>query len=89
MKRRSLLAKKIQDFRTGKMRLQTDRKFQQIKIKQLKEYNVDVYSPNHFHHYSYYNWPRYTNAVFRNEEDHIYNKLLRSSYNIFNAPDHH
>ena len=54
MKRRRLLAKKIQEFyngvsmkRAGKMRLQTDREFQQTKFRQLnKEYNVDMYSTN-------------------------------------------
>ena len=47
------------------------------------------YYLNDFHYYSHYNQPRYTNAVFRDEEDRFYNKWLRSSYNIFNAPDHH
>ena len=55
MKRCSLLAKKMQEFyndvskkRAGKkMQLQTDREFQQTKIKQLiKEYNVDMYNTN-------------------------------------------
>ena len=47
------------------------------------------YYPNYFHHYSRCNWPRYANAVFRDEEDYIYDKWLRSFYNIFNAPGHH
>ena len=47
------------------------------------------YYPNCFHHYSHYNWPRYTNVVFRDEEDHIYDKWLQLSYNFFNAPSHH
>ena len=55
VKRCSLLTKKMQEFyndvskkRAGKkMRLQTDREFQQTKIKQLiKEYNVDMYNTN-------------------------------------------
>ena len=47
------------------------------------------YYPNDFHHYSHYNWPCYTNAVFRDEEDRIYSKSLQSSHNIFNTSGHH
>ena len=47
------------------------------------------YDSDDFHHYSHYNWPSCTNAVFRDEEDCIYDKWLQSSYNIFNAPGHH
>ena len=47
------------------------------------------YYPNDFHHYSHYNRPRYRNAVFRYEEDRIYDKWLQSFYNIFNTPGHH
>ena len=54
MKRHSLLAKKMMIFyqdiakkRIGRMRLQTDCKFQQTNIKELnKEYDVDMYSTN-------------------------------------------
>ena len=54
MKTRNLLAKKMAIFyqdiakkRTGKMRLQTDREFQQTNIKKLnKQFDVDMYSTN-------------------------------------------
>ena len=54
MKTRNLLAKKMAIFcqdiakkRAGKMRLQTEREFQQTNIKKLnKQFDVDVYSTN-------------------------------------------
>ena len=52
--------------------------------KQYKSFSLIRFNEWHFnsslsiahYHYSHYNWPRYTSTVFRDEEDHIYNKWL-------------